>query len=109
MTIRKASAIIELRAFLIGRLFYVDAINTLTLFTGIYVTNDIGLTQYEVQWALLMAIGASMISAVFWGYMVDRLGTRVVLKICLAIWIVVFILIYCIPVFDLHISYFWGE
>ncbi len=107
-TIRKASEIIELRAFLIGRLFYVDAINTLTLFTGIYVTNDIGLTQYEVQWALLMAIGASMISAFLWGYMVDRFGPRFILKVCLAIWIVVFILIYCIPVFDLHISYFWG-
>lgn len=106
-TILKASRIRELRAFLIARLFYVDAINTLSLFTGIYVTNDIGLTQYEVQWALLMAIGASMVSALFWGYMVDRFGPRMILKICLAIWVVVFILIYSIPVFDLPILYFW--
>ncbi|MFL2640303.1 MAG: MFS transporter [Dehalococcoidia bacterium] len=107
ITIKKASKIRELRAFLIARLFYVDAINTLSLFTGVYVTNDIGLTQYEVQWALLMAIGASMVSALFWGYMVDRFGPRMILKICLSIWVVVFILIYSIPVFDLPILYFW--
>jgi UMF1 family MFS transporter len=107
VTISKASKIRELRAFLIARLFYVDAINTLSLFTGIYVTNDIGLTQYEVQWALLMAIGASMVSALFWGYMVDRFGPRMILKICLTMWVAVFILIYSIPVFDLPIVYFW--
>lgn len=107
VTITKASRIRELRAFLIARLFYVDAINTLSLFTGIYVTNDIGLTQYEVQWALLMAIGASMVSALIWGYLVDYFGPRMILKISLAIWVIVFVLIYSIPIFDLPILYFW--
>jgi len=96
-----------LRTFLISRVFYADAVNTLLIFIGIYVTNDIGLSQTQVQGALLVAIASSMLSCLVWGTIVDRYGPKRILKSVLLLWMLVLVLMFAIPVLNLPISVFW--
>jgi len=80
-----------LTRFLIGRFFYTDAVNTVILFMGVYVSNEIGFTSQEVTRVLLIAISCAFIGGVLFGRVVDRIGPKKTLDLVLTIWIIVFI------------------
>jgi UMF1 family MFS transporter len=76
--------------FLIGRFFYTDAVNTVILFMGIYVTNAVGFTTGEASLVMLIAIVAATAGGLGWGRVVDVIGPKRTLEMVLGLWIVVF-------------------
>jgi MFS transporter, UMF1 family len=89
-TLREGSRFPGLRRFLVGRVFYTDAVNTVIAFMGIYVTNEVGFSTAEARYVLLIAIAAATVGGFLWGRVVDRIGPKQTLDIVLVLWMAVF-------------------
>ena len=96
-----------LSRFLLGRVFYADAVNTLIIFIGIYVTNELGLTDAELQFVLLVAIISSIIGAFLWGFIVDSIGPKRTLNLVLYLWVIVLGGLAAVPLLDLDRAILW--
>jgi UMF1 family MFS transporter len=73
--------------FLVGRFLYGDAINTLIGgFLTIFVINELGFTDAQVQGLLGLAIVTAMIGGVSGGRLTDRIGPRRTLHLALYLW-----------------------
>ncbi|MCC6175156.1 MAG: MFS transporter [Chloroflexi bacterium] len=96
-----------LRRFLLGRVFYADAANTLIAFMGIYVTNEVGFGERDTQLLLLSGIAAGVVGGLVWGVVVDRLGSKRTLDVVLVLWLGVFVLTAAIGWFGLPGWLFW--
>jgi UMF1 family MFS transporter len=96
-----------LSRFLLGRVFYADAVNTLIIFIGIYVTNELGFTEGELQLVLLVAIIASIIGAFLWGFIVDSIGPKRTLNLVLYLWVIVLLGLAAIPLLGLGSIILW--
>jgi MFS transporter, UMF1 family len=76
--------------FLIGRVFYTDAVNTVIAFMGIYVTNEVGLTTAQATIVMILATLCAVPGAFIWGVIVDRIGPARTLHYVLYLWTAVF-------------------
>jgi UMF1 family MFS transporter len=88
-------------------MFYADAMNTLILFTGIYVTNELGLSDTALQLILTCSIIMAILGAPIWGLLVDSVGPKKTLDIVLYIWVIVLLGVAVIPLFSLPSSLIW--
>jgi UMF1 family MFS transporter len=98
-----------LSRFLVGRIFYADVVNTMIIFMGIYVTNELGFTDSEFQFVLLIAIFSSILGAFLWGFVVDSIGPKRSLNIVLVLWIISLGLLAAIPLVHLDSRYMWVD
>lgn len=96
-TLRATRDFPGLARFLVGRVFYTDAINTVIAYMGLYTVNAAvatGLTAEEgrtqAQLVLMSAITFAVIGGIAWGLVTDRLGARRTLHVVLVLWLVVF-------------------
>lgn len=96
-----------LSRFLVGRVFYADAINTLIIFIGIYVTNELGFTDSELQFLLLIGIISSIVGAFVWGFIVDSIGPKRTLNLVLCLWVFVLGGIAIIPLMGFDNTILW--
>ncbi len=107
-TVQHAREFPGLVRFLIGRVFYTDPVNTVIVFMGVYVTNEVGFTTTEAQILLLVAIAAAVAGGFAWGVVVDRIGPKRSLNLVLLMWMVVFLAAIAIAVFGLPKALFWA-
>ncbi len=84
--------------FLVGRVFYTDAINTVISIMALYTVNvaiGTGLTeaqgQHEAQLVMMSAITFAVIGGFVWGWLTDRYGPKRTLDFVLRSWIVIFV------------------
>jgi MFS transporter, UMF1 family len=91
-TFREIGQFPGLGRFLVGRVFYTDAVNTVILFMGIYVTNEVGFTTAEATIIMLTATAFAVPGGFVWGAIVDRIGAKRTLDLVLYLWIAVFAL-----------------
>ncbi|MEO7890599.1 MAG: MFS transporter [Vicinamibacterales bacterium] len=98
-TLRSGHQFPGLLRFLIGRVFYTDAINTVIAYMALYTVNvsvASGLSQVDgrnqAQLVLMVAITCAVIGGVAWGYVVDRLGPKRTLDTVLLLWMITFAL-----------------
>jgi len=87
--------------FLLGRMFYTDAINTLISFMGIYVTAEIGYTTDQAELVLVLAIVFAILGGLVWGRVADRIGPKTTLDIVLVLWMMDFTWIAAVGFFHL--------
>lgn len=93
--------------FLIGRVFYADAANTLIVFLGIYLTNEVRFEPGERNAVLLFSILTSAIGGFAWGTVVDRIGPKRTLNLVLFLWMLTLLSAMLIPLLDLPRRLFW--
>ncbi len=106
-TLRRSRDYRGLLPFLIARVFYTDAVNTVIAFMGIYVSNEVGFTATQSSLVILVAIVVSIPAALGWGALVDRIGPRRTLEIVLGLWGVTFVWIVAVGYFHLPGATFW--
>jgi UMF1 family MFS transporter len=109
-TIRRSREYPGLLRFLIGRIFYTDAINTVIAFMGLYVVNvavasgrDEASAQKLVMFVMAAAIGFAVVGGFVWGRWVDRIGPRRTLDRVLWLWVATFLLAAAAGLFTLPI------
>ena len=97
--------------FLLGRIFYTDAINTVIAFMGLYVVNvavasgrDEAAAQRLVMYVMAAAIGFAVVGGFVWGRWVDRIGPRRTLDRVLWLWVATFLLAAAAGLFSLPIG-----
>ncbi len=84
--------------FLVGRIFYTDAINTVISIMTLYSVNvAVASGQLEekakntASLVMMVAITFAVLGGFFWGWLVDRIGPKRTLNIVLHMWVAVFI------------------
>jgi MFS transporter, UMF1 family len=107
-TVRSLGKLPDLRRFLIGRVFYADAANTLIIFMGVYVTNELGFTARAAQILSLSAILGAAVGGLCFGRLVDRIGPKRCLDVVLLLWMAVLAAAVLIAAVDLPRDLFWG-
>jgi MFS transporter, UMF1 family len=100
--------------FLIGRVFYTDAINTVIAYMSLYVVNAAMATgrareQGEVtaQIVMLSAVTFAVVGGFVWGRLVDRIGPKRTLNGVLWLWMGTFALAASIGLFGLPIVWLY--
>jgi UMF1 family MFS transporter len=113
-TLREGDRYPGLVRFLVGRVFYTDAINTvisvMTLY-GLNVAVHAGQTaenaEQTVRLVMMSAITFAVIGGFVWGRIVDRIGPKRTLDIVLYLWFVTFALASAMGVFGLPLATLW--
>jgi UMF1 family MFS transporter len=93
--------------FLIGRVFYTDAVNTVIAFMGIYVTNEVGFSTEQAIVIMLVATAFAVPGGMVWGAVADRIGPKRTLDLVLYLWMVVFVWATVVGYFKLGQLAFW--
>jgi UMF1 family MFS transporter len=113
-TLRQGQRYPGLLRFLVGRVFYTDAINTVIAFMSLYTANvavSTGLSPAEGKahagWVMLSAISFAVVGGFVWGWVVDRIGPRRTLTIVLSLWMATFVLAAAIGLLRLPIGYLY--
>lgn len=92
-TARRSRDYPQLVRFLVGRICYSQAGNTIGIFLGVYLTVQLGFDSPQKDRLLLSAIVFGVAGGIFWGRVVDRIGARDCLLRVLGGWTVVLALI----------------
>lgn len=98
-TLRSGHQYPGLLRFLVGRVFYTDAINTVIAYMSLYTVNVAmanGLSreagEVQAQIILMSAISAAVLGGFAWGWLVDRAGPKRTLNLVLVLWMGIFTL-----------------
>jgi UMF1 family MFS transporter len=107
-TVRSSSEYPGLLRFLVGRVFYTDAINTVISIMALYTINvaeGTGLTYAQGEQAakliMMTAITFAVLGGFAWGWLVDRFGPKRTLDAVLFLWAGVFLLAAAVGIFTL--------
>jgi UMF1 family MFS transporter len=73
--------------FLVGFLFYNDAVQTVLTQASTFARDEIGLTDESLMPIILMIQFVSMPGALFVGWLADKIGQKQALYFCLAVWV----------------------
>ena len=110
-TLRGGKEYPGLLRFLVGRVFYTDAINTVINVMALYTVNvgvasGLGQTDSEgkAQQIMLLAITFAVIGGFVWGRMVDRIGPKRTLDRVLWLWVWTFIGAATVGIFALPVQ-----
>ena len=79
------------RNFFIGRFFYAEVLNTITIFMTVYAKNRVGIPEHELPKVWLLLIAAAAIGSAIVGYLVRRRGALPVLLAIIVLWLGVFV------------------
>ena len=113
-TLRQGQRYPGLLRFLVGRVFYTDAVNTVIAFMSLYTTNvaiaaglgaDAG--RQQAGYIMLSAISFAVAGGFAWGWVVDRAGPKRTLNAVLALWIAIFALAAAIGFLRLPIAWLY--
>jgi UMF1 family MFS transporter len=107
-TLRSSQQYPGLLRFLVGRVFYTDAINTvisnMVLFTQNVAENS-GMNQDQAKeqahWIMLFAITFAITGGFAWGWLTDRWGPKRTLSVVLKAWMGIFLFAAIIGLFHL--------
>jgi len=108
--LRSGSRYPGLLRFLVGRVFYTDAINTVITYMTLFTVNvavagglDEAAGQDRAELVMLSAITFAVAGGLTWGRLVDRIGPRRTLNIVLVLWVCTFSLAAAIGLFRLPV------
>lgn len=110
-TLRSGKEYPGLVRFLIGRVFYTDAINTVISIMALYTVNvavSTGLTtqqgEGQAKLILMTAITFAVVGGFSWGWLADRIGPKRTLNYVLYCWMGIFVLASSVGIFGLPLS-----
>ncbi len=100
--------------FLVGRVFYTDAINTVIAYMGLY-TVDVATAsggspeagRRLAQFVLMSAITCAIAGGLTWGVLVDRIGPKRTLTTVLLLWLATFALAAAVGAFALPAAFLY--
>lgn len=92
-SVRHARETRGLLRFIVGRLFYSDAINTAIVAMTGFAVFAVGFSQSEALNVLLVLTVVAVVASFGWGWLADRLGPKTTLLAVLGSWVVGLVII----------------
>jgi len=108
VTARRARRYRGLGRFLLGRMFYADAANTLIFMVYLYAIDSLRLSPGEARAVAIPSIVAAIPAGLAWGVVVDRIGPKRTLDTVLVLWMAIFGTAAAIPVLRLPSVLIYG-
>lgn len=113
-TLREGHKYPGLLRFLLGRIFYTDAINTVIAYMSLYAVN-VAMAQggtkeageKTAQLVMMAAISFAVVGGFVWGWMVDKIGPKRTLNIVLWLWVETFALAMAIGFLRLPVGWLY--
>ena len=93
--------------FLIARFWYFSSIYAGSVFAVLYGVETVDLTEKQVQLILAVGIVFGIPSGALWGFLVDKYGSFLNLKINVMAWFMILGLAALLPVIDLPSQLWW--
>ncbi len=93
-TIKNINKYPELRNFLLAFFFYIDAINTIIFFSGIYAGTTLGFSTADLITFFLIVQITAMLGSFAFGFIGEKIGLRRSIFINLAVWILITLAVY---------------
>jgi len=106
-TVARARGYPGVSRFLIGRVFYTDAANTIFAFMGVYAAKEVGFSDLQAQLVLLSGVLTGPAGAIAAGRSADRIGPKTTLDRLLLLWMAVLAACALIPLLGLPSWLFW--
>ena len=88
-TLKRLGKYKSLSRFLLAFFLYIDGVNTVIFFAGLYARATLGFTPVEVVIFFIVAQSTAIIGSVVFGILTDHWGPKKSITITLLIWIVV--------------------
>ncbi len=82
--------------FLLSYFVYIEGVNTVIYFAGIYASTTLGFTQIELIMFFITVQSTAIVGSILLGVMSDKIGQKRTIVISLVIWIVTVILAFFI-------------
>jgi UMF1 family MFS transporter len=84
----------NLRTFLFAYFLFIDGVNTIIFFSAIYAHTTLNFTIAELVIFFAIVQTTAMIGSFLFGYIADRIGTKLTLQLCLIGWLVITIIVF---------------
>ncbi|MBT8337795.1 MAG: MFS transporter, partial [Gemmatimonadetes bacterium] len=97
-----------LARFLVGRVFYADAANTVIIMLVFYLRGDLGMSTGTTDLLMMVAITGAVAGGLLTGRIVDRIGPKRTLMGVLGLWVVGLSAAIAVSVLDLPAALFWA-
>jgi UMF1 family MFS transporter len=112
--LRSGSRFPGLLRFLVGRVFYTDAINTVIAYMTLFTVNvaiagglDAVDGEAEALRVMLSAITCAVAGGLLWGRLVDRVGPKRTLTVVLLLWVATFSLAAAVGLFRMPVVFLY--
>lgn len=93
-TLRHINKYSNLRNFLLSFFLYIDAVNTIIFFSGIYASKTLGFTTIELAIFFIVVQITAMLGSFLFGFVGDKLGILRSIVITLIFWIAIIFFIF---------------
>ena len=97
----------QIRKFLLVKFWYMSAINTGITFIALFAVDTVGIPANKIPAFLFVGIVFSIPGATMWGLFTDKFGARRCLIVVISCWILGFLGIVLIPLFNLDQNIWW--
>lgn len=88
-TIREISAYANIGRFLIAYFLYIDAVNTIIIFSGIFALKTLGMDLSEIVVFFAMVQTSAILGSTAFGRLADRIGQKKTLNVTLLLWMAI--------------------
>ncbi|MCI0707859.1 MAG: MFS transporter [Ignavibacteriae bacterium] len=93
-TIREFPLYRNVAKFLLSYFIYIDAINTIIVFSSIFADETLHLTIQEIIYFFIIVQTSAIIGSLVFGVLADKLGHKKTLTLSLLIWVVIVVIAY---------------
>ncbi|HEY4613099.1 MAG TPA: MFS transporter [Bacteroidota bacterium] len=80
--------------FLLSYFIYIDAINTIIVFSSIFADETLHLTTMEIIYFFIIVQTSAIVGSIAFGLLADKLGHKQTLTFSLLIWVVIVVIAY---------------
>jgi len=85
-TIREIRKIPQITRFLAAYFIYIDGVNTVIYFSGIYASDSLGFTMAEVIQFFAVVQASAISGSYVFGFLTDKLGAKKTINVTLFLW-----------------------
>lgn len=90
-TLKKIREFPEIVRFLTAYFVYIDGVNTVIYFSGIYASDSLGFSLREVIQFFAVVQASAISGSYIFGFLTDKIGPRKTIKLTLVLWMIVVI------------------
>ncbi|MGH2569079.1 MAG: MFS transporter, partial [Bacteroidota bacterium] len=93
-TVRQFTQYRNVAKFLLSYFIYIDAINTIILFSSIFADETLHLTTMEIIYFFMIVQTSAIPGSVVFGFLADRIGHKQTLTLSLLLWVLIVVVAY---------------